>query len=428
MKERIRKQKNRKMNIFANRSQLFNFRWQCTDIISKVKKYNLCLGCGLCEAINNQDCKMQLTDDGFYAPNFKHPLNAKQNKNIRRICPGLSIHNYNANANSIWGGVTQVSNAWASDSVIRQTSSSGGVTSALAIYLLESHKVDAVLHVGVTEGNYLHNKLHISRSREEILLRNASRYAPAEVFNNIITILDENANDTFAFIGKPCDIAGLQNLLHELPHYKDRIKYFLAIFCAGMPSYNASYKAISTFGRNATPISLRYRGDGWPGYFTVKYDDGSVDRMTYNESWGKILGRELGFRCKICPDGIGLLADISSGDSWNTSNGYPDFTEADGKNFCFIRSELGLQLFKGAEDAGYIRSEKLDMNEIKNMQQYQYDRRHYVGWRIAAVQLLTGGILNFKGLGFYRTALHANFIRAFKDMLGTIIRFKKLVN
>lgn len=55
--------------------------------------------------------------------------------------------------------------------------------------------------------------------------------------------------------------------------------------------------------------------------------------MTYNDSWGKILGRELGFRCKICPDGIGMLADISSGDSWNTKDGYPDFTEGDGKTF-----------------------------------------------------------------------------------------------
>ena len=53
----------------------------------------------------------------------------------------------------------KVSNAWAADSDIRRQSSSGGVTSALAIYLLESHKVDGVLHVGVQENTYLYNKL-----------------------------------------------------------------------------------------------------------------------------------------------------------------------------------------------------------------------------------------------------------------------------
>lgn len=121
-----------------------------------------------------------------------------------------------------------------------------------------------------------------------------------------------------------------------------------------MPSYNASIKAINTFGNTSKPISLQYRGNGWPGYFTVKFEDGTISKMTYNESWGKILGKELGLRCKICPDGIGLLADISSGDSWNTKDGYPDFTESDGRNFCFIRTETGKELFESAIKDGYI--------------------------------------------------------------------------
>lgn len=100
----------------------------------------------------------------------------------------------------------------------------------------------------------------------------------------------------------------------------------------------------------------------------------------------------------------GLLADIASGDSWNTKSGYPDFTEADGKNFCFMRTEKGLKLFKEAEEAGYIITEALNEDNVRDMQRYQYERRHLVGWRIAVVQCLTGGILDFHGLGFYRTA------------------------
>lgn len=394
--------------------------------ILKIIKNDLCLGCGLCESFNKNICQMQLTEKGFYQPQFTQSLTIEEEQKIVRICPGVKINNTNANASSIWGGVCQVSNAWATNSDIRQTSSSGGVTSALAIYLLESGKVDGVLHVGVGNENFLHNKLHISRSREDILSRNASRYAPAEVFNEILQIFETHPNEMYAFIGKPCDMAGMQNLLRELPQYAGRIKYYLAIFCAGMPNYNATMQAISTFGKSATPVSLRYRGDGWPGYFTVVFDDGTTSRMTYNDSWGKILGKQVSFRCKICPDGIGLLADISSGDSWNTSNGYPDFTEADGRNFCFIRSQRGLQLFKDAEQAGYIQSETLNVNEVKNMQRYQFDRRHYVGWRIIVVQLLTRGVLDFRGLGFYRTALKANYYHALKEMVGTFKRFRKL--
>lgn len=365
---------------------------------------------------------MTINGQGFYRPTFKdkNKINEKQ---IKSICPGIHVSSKSVKGhNSIWGDVVKVSNAWSSDKDIRQTSSSGGVTSTLAIYLLESHQVDGVLHVGVQEGSYLYNKLHISRTREDILTRNASRYAPAAVFNDIFTILDANPTDRYAFIGKPCDIAAIKNLLEIFPKYKNRITHFLSILCAGMPSYNATQKALDTFGCQEEPTTLRYRGDGWPGYFKATYRDGSSCQMSCNDSWGKILGRQLGFRCKICPDGIGMLADIASGDAWNTKDGYPDFTEGDGRNFCFIRTESGKKLFDDAVAEGYIVEEPVNVDDIKDMQWYQYDRRHYVGWRIAAVQLITHGLLHFIGLGYIQTAMKANKIGALRDMRGTLKR------
>lgn len=394
--------------------------------IKDIIKNDLCLGCGLCSAIDT-NCKMEIGSHGFYRPQF-----AKENKQtekiISQICPGINIHNPRTdNDSSVWGKIELVSNAWATDNIIRQSSSSGGVTSALAIYLLESHEVDGILQVGVEDNNYLYNKLHVSKTKEEILKRNASRYAPALIFDQIVKILNSN-NECYAFIGKPCDIAGLKNFLKCFPQYEGRIKFFLAIFCAGMPSYNASIKAIKTFNNSTQPMSLQYRGNGWPGYFTVKFEDGKVGKMTYNESWGKILGKELGFRCKICPDGIGLLADIASGDSWNTKDGYPDFTESDGKNFCFIRTKTGKKLFESAINDGYITEEPLNIEKIKDIQKYQFSRRHYVGWRILTVQILSGHILSFHNLGYGKMALRANYKKGIKEMLGTIRRFYKAKN
>lgn len=394
--------------------------------IPNIIKNGLCLGCGLCEAIHKPECTMRINSRGFYVPTFKSDTVYEQDRIIPRICPGVNIiSDTSKNHTSIWGNVEIVSNAWAADDVIRQKSSSGGITSALAIYLLESKQVDAILHVGVKEDDYLHNRLFVSKTKEEVLRNNSSRYAPAAVFNGIKDILDDAPETTYAFVGKPCDIAGIQNFLRAFPQYTGRIRYFLSIFCAGMPSYNATERALATFKKHEKPISLRYRGDGWPGYFTAMYRNGTSCRMTYNDSWGKILGRDLGFRCKICPDGIGLLADISSGDSWNTKDGYPDFTEAKGKNFCFIRTKSGVELFESARRYGYIVTEQLDVNTVKDMQRYQYNRRHLVGWRVAAVQLITGGILHFKGLGYYKTALHSDFVKGAKDAVGTAKRLLK---
>lgn len=392
------------------------------SIINNIIKNHLCLGCGLCEAIDKGNCKMYLNKQGFYEPQFQNP----PQKDIKSICPGITvIANRHQTNKSIWGDVVAVSNAWAKDDAIRQSSSSGGVTSALSIYLLETNQVDAVLQVGIAENSYLYNRLHVSRTREDVLKHNASRYAPAAVFNNIIDIFN-SSKESYAFVGKPCDMAGMQNLLRVYPQYKSRVKFFLSIFCAGMPTYEASKKAISTFGKTEEPVKLQYRGDGWPGYFTAFYKDGTSCRMTYNESWGKILGKNLGFRCKICPDGIGMLADISSGDSWNTKDGYPDFTEGDGRNFCFIRNERGKRLFEDAIKDGYLEAESLNVFDVKNMQKYQYDRRHMVGWRIAAVQIITLGLLNFKGLGYFHTALQANFKNGIMDMIGTMKRLIKV--
>lgn len=110
--------------------------------ISKIIKNDLCLGCGLCEAVSNGICKMALTQRGFYEPKM---IRDNRNQYIGRICPGITIHNRNQSKHlSVWGNVVQVSNAWSTDNGIRRQSSSGGVTSALAIYLLESHQVDGV--------------------------------------------------------------------------------------------------------------------------------------------------------------------------------------------------------------------------------------------------------------------------------------------
>ena len=105
--------------------------------------------------------------------------------------------------------------------------------------------------------------------------------------------------------------------------------------------------------------------------------DGSKYEMSYNESWGTILTKTRGFRCKICPDGIGMLADIAVGDSWSTKDGYPDFTESEGKCFCMVRTNIGSEIMNAAENKGYIEVSSLDLSKVKEQQRYQYERRKY---------------------------------------------------
>ena len=60
------------------------------------------------------------------------------------------------------------------------------------------------------------------------------------------------------------------------------------------------------------------------------------------------------------------------------------------------------------------------------MQPGQYSRRKYAGWRIFPVQVMTFGMLDFKGLGIYRQTLKSGFKKGFNNMRGTLKRFIKL--
>lgn len=392
--------------------------------IHKIIDSGLCLGCGLCEAIaGRNNCEMVISPEGFYRHHFKSKLKENEIREILACCPG--IHVQGNNHSGVWGNVLAVTESWANDNALRIKSATGGVISALAIYLLESKKVDTILQVGVKKDSWLFNELLVSRTKEDVFLNAQSRYAPALVFDKIKIILD-SSTETYGFIGKPCDIAGIKNFIKINPQFERRIKYTLAIFCAGIPSYNATKTLVAQANFAGEPNFVKYRGDGWPGEFEARWDTGQTYKISYNDSWGKVLGKTLGMRCKICPDGIGMLADISTGDSWNTKDGYPDFKEADGRNFCFIRTQNGMSLYQSAVESGFILTKDFELSSLQNIHHYQYSRRVLAAWRITALQILTFGLLKFQGLGISRLFFKVNFLKGAREFLGTIKRFYNL--
>lgn len=393
-------------------------------MIDKIRKYHLCNGCGLCSSVlGEQLCSMQLEVDGFYYPHLHRTLTKAESMLIKRVCPG--IHVEGRNHKGTWGPLQSICQAWSADKEIRHKAASGGVVTSLAIYLLEQKKVDAILQVGVRDDSYLYNELRISRTKEDAIRNAQSRYAPALVFSQIKKILDSETS-VFALIGKPCDMAAMQNFVREYPQYKTRIKYYISIFCAGMPSYNGTILTWKQSGRTDNPVSLKYRGDGWPGNFKACFNDGTIFQLSYNESWGKILGHHLGFRCKICPDGIGALADVAVGDSWNTKNGYPDFTESEGRCFCMVRTKQGEDLMYGALNGNYIEKNDIDINSIREQQPYQWERRKLEGWRLLPVLFVTKGLIRFKGLSIWGQSLKANLKIGLKNSVGTYKRIKQV--
>lgn len=390
--------------------------------VKKIIDNDLCLGCGICESIAPKKCTMEINEKGFYTPRFNSSLSKSEEKMILKVCPAINISDSNK-SKSVWGKLLEIKEAWSTEPEVRFKGSSGGVISALGIYLLEKGLVDGILHVGLEEGSYIKNKLKISRSKEDMIGNSGSRYAPALMFSDIKQIL-ESSQEKFAFIGKPCDIMGMNNLLRNYPEFNDKVEYKIAFFCGGMPSYNATEKLIKSAPYKEEPVKVRYRGNGWPGRYTTTFKSGKKHQVNYHDSWGNVLGKELTFRCKVCADGIGLSADLSVGDSWDSIDGYPTFEEQEGRSFVLVRTPIGKDLFFNAIKDNYLDNKQYSLSNLNKVQKYQYERRVYAPYRILPVQLKTFFLFRFKGIGFVNMILKGRFKTGIGNMLGTIKRIK----
>lgn len=397
-----------------------------SSIIRDIDKKGLCLGCGLCESICGKEAvEMKLQPDGFIHPIVKQVIPSKE-KIIKEICPGLNISNdiEFSNKESIWGHIEELWSGYSSDTEVRTKGSSGGIVSGIAIYLLENKIVDGVLQVGGDVNDYERNALKISYNRESVLSCASSRYAPASIFQEIFEILDKDKS-TYCFIGKPCDISALKNFLVKFPEYSNRFKLTVSIMCAGMPSFNGTRSIIDDFQAVHPVKDLVYRGNGWPGYFSFTDGRGESYRKSYNDSWGKTLNKHLKFRCKVCPDGIGIQADIAVGDAWETKDGYPDFTEKEGQSLIISRTEFGTQMLKRACSEGKMELETLELSKIQLMQPYQYARRTRVFARMLAFSVVSGTMLNFKNLKLRYNIRFVGKKLLFREFKGTLVRLLK---
>ena len=161
----------------------------------------------------------------------------------------------------------------------------------------------------------------------------------------------------------------------------------LSFFCAGVSSYASAGRILEALGVRATDVAaFRYRGFGWPGRATATLRDGQTRDMSYADSWGGMLSKEVQFRCKICPDAVGGVADVACGDAWyGDDRGYPSFDETDGRSLVIGRTEAGERLIKSAVAAGELTMEPLDINEIERMQPSQARRKRLVRSRRAAL-------------------------------------------
>ena len=393
--------------------------------------HGLCTGCGLCESMAGRDrVRMEMSPQGYLRPRRRQELAPETLARILDCCPGIRIDGPMASpgtrTDEVWGPYVGLTKSHATDPEIRFKASSGGTLTELCGFLLETGQIGFVLHVGTSREAPMRSERQLSFDRAQLLDAVGARYGPAAPLTDFVTLLDRGRR--FALVGKPCDIAAVRNYGRSDPRVAELVPYMLTFFCGGVPSLTISQRMVGKYGLAEPDVGLlRYRGHGCPGMTRIESRDGRVFEQTYDETWGDELNQDIQFRCKICPDATGELADLVCGDAWITEDGYPAFGDQEGWNAVIARTSRGAALLDAARSAGRLVVAPLSLDELGRMQPHQVQRKKAVVGRIAAMRFAGQSVPRYRRLRLLRCSMMRG-ARSFANFVGMLRRIRRRAN
>lgn len=313
-----------------------------------------CTGCSVCSITCPKKC-IDYQYDTKIGIFHAHADNDKciDCKKCINICPVNNNEIAKINPSFV-GSYQKVFASYSRDIHLRKACASGGFITSFLCYMLEKGFANAALvskRKGITGYSFL------ATTKEEILEAKTSIYAPVDYSTGIKELVETELNKII-IVGLPCHIQAISNLRKINKTIDSKVLMTISIVCGKTPTTNA-YQYIANKNRfdYDSIISVKNRGEGWPGYMTIKHKNGEY-KVSYksNMSMGMVLSSPFmcNSGCLSCVDGVGVTADMSVCDAWNekyTKQG------SDGWNFVLAKTELALQYLTNPEIAQFIHLE-----------------------------------------------------------------------
>lgn len=296
-----------------------------------------CTACSAClHSCAHKAIQMEISKEGFLYPQIEESKCTNCGL-CRNICPSnrKTIDNvYDKQQPYL---------AWNNNDEERIASSSGGLFSAIANYVIEQGGVVcgaaydsdmAVRHIIVDNAEDL-EKLRGSKYVQSIL---------GDVFKSIKSLLKEGR--LVYFVGTPCQVAGLKSYLRK--DYKSLISSDL--ICHGVPSEELFKKQVRTLeselGKKIVNILFRSKKRFGQGYdFQVVTSDEKsyfycAELIPYFTGfWKNITLRESCYRCKYAS--LQRVGDITLADFWLVKKCFQDVRTSKGTSLVFVNSKKG---------------------------------------------------------------------------------------
>lgn len=310
--------------------------------MQKIVDFKKCSGCHACyNACPKQCISMKPDSEGFLQPVIDDSLCINCGL-CKKVCPVLSEYKGNPKGRAY----ACINN----NEDIRQHSSSGGVFTLIAEYILNLGGVVFgaafdedlnVHHIEVTETDTL-SKL---RGSKYLQSRIGDTYKSAKAY------LQDGK--PVLFTGTPCQISGLYSYLGK--DYENL--YTQDLICHGVPSPDVWQKYLDyvksvncdTISKNTLP-SFRDKSNGWKNYclsiFLKNY--GKLTVPPHKNLYSKAFLGNLSLRqsCYDCHSkSVERQSDITLADFWGIEKTCPEFFDDKGTSLVLVNSPKGKKLF-----------------------------------------------------------------------------------
>lgn len=346
------------------------------DKLRKVMRSELCNRCGSCVGLSGGRIVFEKRE-GRYLPRQVGEIDDRLADRLWTACTGKEFnfpetnkqfyagaphfHEYTGSYHNIYIGYSR-------DQAVRQNAASGGIISAVLIYLLEQKKIDGVITLRMSAEKPWLSEPFIAKSREEIMEAAQSKYTISSV--NEILPEAEQFEGTLAFVGIPPQVQSIRKLQQINDPSVKNIKYLFGPFYGNTLYFSSIKSFLKTYGekdyRKIRKLYFRY-GE-WPGNMRIEMESGRVIELKKFHA-NYLIPFHVLKNSLYCTDFTNEFTDLSGGDAWA-----PVYEER-GKGFSMIitRSKAGQEILDEMIKAGLISADPITEDEAIKMHSHGYD-------------------------------------------------------
>lgn len=316
----------------------------------EIKDKSKCSGCHSCMNICPKNCiKMKVDEEGFWYPQVDKEKCIECGI-CKKRCPilnDMSIENK-----------PKAYACYNLDEEIRKESSSGGIFTLLASYIIDN---GGIVYGAAFNQNFEVEHIRVTDKQDLSKLR-GSKYVQSKLgstYSKIKVYLEQGK--LVYFSGTPCQIDGLLCFLNK--KYNNLICQ--DIVCHGVPSPKVWKHYLKQFNleKNAK-IMFRDKSTGWDSYsFTIKQKN-KFTQLSSNNEYMKVFLKDLCLRpsCYDCHSkSLHRNSDITLADFWGIKEVCPEMYDNKGTSLVFINSKKGQEIFN--EIISDIKYQEVDINK-----------------------------------------------------------------